>query len=67
MVNKSMKLQETVIETKFKDIRSQNDLDRKNVGEMIRSQVRNIKAGGDIDGIGSGLNQLDDLRKQIAM
>ena len=34
-LNKSIKLHEVVIENKFKDIRMQNDLDRKAMSEIV--------------------------------
>ena len=47
-LNKSIKLHEVVIENKFKDIRMQNDLDRKAMSEIVTMSVKNLKSNGEV-------------------
>jgi hypothetical protein len=51
-LNKSIKLHEVVIENKFKDIRMQNDLDRKAMSEIVTMSVKNLRGNGEITDLG---------------
>ena len=61
-LNKSIKLHEVVIENKFKDIRMQNDLDRKAMSEIVTASVNNLKTSGQVQELGGhskvGLEQI---------
>jgi len=57
-LNKSIKLHEVVIENKFKDIRMQNDLDRKAMSEIVTMSVKNLKSNGEVTGELGGPNKV---------
>lgn len=48
-INKTVKLHEVVIENKFKDVRMQNDIDRKSMSEIVQMSVKNLKSNGDTE------------------
>lgn len=41
-LGRSIKLQESVIETKFKDFKLQNDLFKKNINELVKASIRDM-------------------------
>lgn len=66
-LNKTIKLHEVVIENKFKDIRMQNDLDRKSMSEIVSVSVKNLKGSSmESNDLGKNKTNFDQIIKDMA-